>query len=223
MYAFLGLCLALSAFGGVVLPLPVPQPQHTLDMEVTRGSDFQDAAEGALSLITKILGEIPAVHKSLIHIMTLSLNESDLSALQFLKESLGLPQPSPLQPISDDLTLETSLGRIAEGLKLHKFLLKVITEQVHFKSKEPSGILYDLRDTVLHVHKMQHLIKASIGPEKVSESQLREDLAPKLEKGYMSQVAAHLTIIQLREFAKDVSRSLQSMIITSVEQEIQDS
>lgn len=70
---------------------------------------------------------------------------------------------------------------------------------------------------------MQHLIKAVNGPEKVSESQLREDLAPKLENEYLSQVAAHLALIQLREFAKDVSRSLQSMILSPVEDVTQDS
>lgn len=66
---------------------------------------------------------------------------------------------------------------------------------------------------------MQHLIKATKGPEKVSESQLQTDLAPKLKDQYVSEVAAHLALIQLREFAKDVSRSLQSMIITPPEED----
>lgn len=69
----------------------------------------------------------------------------------------------------------------------------------------------------------QHFIKAANGPEKVTESQLREDLAPKIENEYISQVAAHLALIQLREFTRDVSRSLQSMIISPVEHEPEDS
>lgn len=36
---------------------------------------------------------------------TLSLDESDLSTLQFLKETLDLPEPSPLQPLSDKFKL----------------------------------------------------------------------------------------------------------------------
>ncbi|XP_026803711.3 uncharacterized protein LOC113547531 [Pangasianodon hypophthalmus] len=226
MYFYLGMYFALSTLGRFVLSAPVPETQHTLDvkdMEVMRSSEFQDAAENALSLITKILSDIPAVHKSLIHTTTLSLDESDLSTLQFLKDSLALPEPSPLQPLSDKFKLDVSLGRIAEGLKLHKTLLKVISELVHFKPKKLNDFLYDLRDSLLHVHKMQHVIKAVNGPEKVSESQLQEDLAPKLKNEYVSQVAAHLALIQLRQFAKDVSRSLQSMIISPVEQETQDS
>lgn len=53
-----------------MLPAPVPETQHTLDtkdMEVMRSSEFQDAAENALSLIMKIISKIPAVHKSLIY------------------------------------------------------------------------------------------------------------------------------------------------------------
>ncbi|XP_060746980.1 uncharacterized protein LOC132859978 [Tachysurus vachellii] len=226
MCFFLGMFLALSTLGRFVLLAPLPETQHMLDikdMEVMRSSEFQDNAENAYSLVTKILIEIPAVHKSLIHTETLSLNESDLSSLQILKNFLGLPEPSPLQPLSDKFTLDVSLGRIVEGLKLHKILLKVISELEHFKVKKPNEILYDLRDAILHIHKMQHLIKAVNGPEKVSESQLQEDLAPKLENEYMSQVATHLALIQLRQFTKDVSRSLHSMIISPAELEGQDS
>lgn len=64
---------------------------------------------------------------------------------------------------------------------------------------------------------MQHLIKAVKTPEKVSESQLKEDLAQRVKSDYMSQVAAHLTLLQLRGFAKDVSRSLQTLIISEQE------
>ncbi|KAF4084598.1 hypothetical protein AMELA_G00107980 [Ameiurus melas] len=219
MYFYLGLFLALSTLGRSVLPAPLK------DMEVMRSSEFQDAAESALSLVTKIHGEIPAVHKSLIHTMTLSLDESDLSTLQFLKEFLDLPEPSPLQPHSNKFKLDVSLGQIDEGLKLQETLLKVIGELTHFRFKKPKpdGLLYDLRDALLHVHRMQHLIKAGKRDERVSESRLKEDLKPKLEKEYMSQVAAHLTLVRLRQFAEDVSRSLQSMIISPVEQETESS
>ncbi|XP_053367790.1 uncharacterized protein LOC128541409 isoform X2 [Clarias gariepinus] len=186
-------------------------------MEVMRSPEFQDAAESAFSLITKILSEIPAVHKSIIHTPSLSLDQSDLSALQYLKETLDLPEPSPLQPLSDKFNLESSLSHMVEGLKLHKTLLKVIAELPHFQSKKPSELQYDLRDALLHLHKMQHLIKAVKTPEKVSESQLKEDLAQRVKSDYMSQVAAHLTLLQLRGFAKDVSRSLQTLIISEQE------
>ncbi|KAG7325380.1 hypothetical protein KOW79_011696 [Hemibagrus wyckioides] len=225
MYLFVGVFLALSSLGRFVLLAPLPETQLPLDikdMEFMRSSDFQEAAESAQSLITKIFIEIPAVHKSLIHTTTLPLDESDLSPLQVLKRSLALPEPSPLQPLSDKFKLDVSLGRIVEGLKLHKTLLKVISDQPHFKPKKPIELLHDLRDAIMHVHKMQHLIKAANGPEKVTESQLREDLAPKLENEYMSQVATHLALIQLRQFSKDVSRSLQSMIISAAEYESQE-
>ncbi|KAM9462449.1 colony stimulating factor 3 (granulocyte) a [Clarias gariepinus] len=220
MYFYLGAFLALSTLGSFVLPAPVPETQPTLDikdMEVMRSPEFQDAAESAFSLITKILSEIPAVHKSIIHTPSLSLDQSDLSALQYLKETLDLPEPSPLQPLSDKFNLESSLSHMVEGLKLHKTLLKVIAELPHFQSKKPSELQYDLRDALLHLHKMQHLIKAVKTPEKVSESQLKEDLAQRVKSDYMSQVAAHLTLLQLRGFAKDVSRSLQTLIISEQE------
>lgn len=69
---------------------------------------------------------------------------------------------------------------------------------------------------------MQHLIKAPKGPEKVSESQLQTDLAPKLVNEYVSQVAVHLALIQLRQFGRDVSRNLQSMVVSTPEPEAQD-
>lgn len=65
-----GMFLALSTLGRLVLLAPLPETQLTLDikdMEVMRSSEFQDNAENAYSLVTKILMEIPAVHKSLIH------------------------------------------------------------------------------------------------------------------------------------------------------------
>ncbi|TTY54608.1 hypothetical protein Baya_16523 [Bagarius yarrelli] len=226
MYLFFGMFLALSTLRRFALSAPLPElglTPSSQDMEVMKSSAFQDAAENAHSLISKILIEIPAAHKSLIYTTTLSLEESDLSSLQFLKESLGLPQPSPLQPISDKFKLDLSLGRIVEGLKLHKTLLKVIGELSDSKSDKLKELLYDLRDALLHVHKMQQLIKAANGPDKVTESQLREDLAPKLKNQYLSQVATHLALIQLKQFTQDASRSLQNMIISPLESESQDS
>lgn len=38
-------------------------------------------------------------------LQSLSLDQSDLSALQYLKETLDLPEPSPLQPLSDKFNL----------------------------------------------------------------------------------------------------------------------
>ncbi|KAF5891041.1 granulocyte colony-stimulating factor isoform X2, partial [Clarias magur] len=156
MYFYLGAFLALSAVGRFVLPAPLPETRPTLDikdMEAVRNPEFQDAAESASSLMAKILAEIPAVHKSLIHTTTLSLNERDLGALQYLKETLDLPEPSPLQPPTDKFNLESSLSHMVEGVKLHKTLLKVIAELPHFRFKKPGELLYDLRDALPHLHK----------------------------------------------------------------------
>lgn len=70
---------------------------------------------------------------------------------------------------------------------------------------------------------MQLLIKAAKEAEVVTESQLRTDLAPKLENEFNCQVAAHLALIQLKEFSWDVSRRLKSMIFSAPEDEAQDS
>lgn len=61
---------------------------------------------------------------------------------------VGLPSTQSFQDVS--------LGQIDEGLKLQETLLKVIGELAHFKFKKPKpeGLLYDLRDALLHIHRV---------------------------------------------------------------------
>ncbi|XP_026874437.1 colony stimulating factor 3 (granulocyte) a [Electrophorus electricus] len=200
MYLCLGSYLALCALAASVGCAPIMQ-------------DSQDNAENGHSLITKILNDIPAAHKSWINIASMSLDEVD--KFQYLKEQLNFPAAPRLQLISDNFTLHDCLSRISEGLSLHKALLKVIRKKMTSASAEVNELLFDIRDLALLVQKMRTLAPAPAAgapPVRViSENRLEEDLRPGLSSEYLVKLAAHLTLLQLRQFGQDVSRSFQSM------------
>ncbi|KAL7869963.1 hypothetical protein AOLI_G00139510 [Acnodon oligacanthus] len=210
MHLFLGLPLALCALS-LVSPAPIPEPWK--DMQ---DPEFQEAVESGHSLIRKILDDITKVHKSWIP-TGLSLDKKDSSKLEFLKTHLNLPEAPALKPLSDSFTLGACLNQIAKGLKLHQTLLTVVSKLSPAKSEMVEELLCDISDLLLQVHKMQDLKKLLSNPEPqaVSVSQLQETLAPKLSDEYKSHVAAHLTLLQLRDFSKDVSRTFRSMTVPS--------
>ncbi|XP_062859129.1 colony stimulating factor 3 (granulocyte) a [Trichomycterus rosablanca] len=161
--------------------------------------------------MTRILNKIPEVNDWISG--GLKLEKSDLSELQYLKDILNFSEVPVLEPLSDNFTLETCLNRIVKGLEYHKTLLKVISKLGHFKSEELDGLLYDIRDLLVQIHKMQKLIEAANVSEQLSESQMEADLLLKLDTTYMTKVAAHLALIQLKMFGENVSRTLRSMIV----------
>ncbi|KAI4899436.1 hypothetical protein NFI96_018733, partial [Prochilodus magdalenae] len=206
---FPGLPLALCALS-LVRPAPIQDPWK--DMQ---DPEFQEAVENAHSLISKILLDIPEVHKSWITSESLSLDRNDSTKLQYLKEVLNLPVAPALKPLSVNFTLDACLSQIVEGLRLHQTLLEVVSNLRRTKSASLDGLLYDIRDLLVHIRKMQSLKSMTSSPETqtVQKSQLQEALAPHLSDDYTSQVAAHLALLQLRDFARDVYRSLRSMTL----------
>ncbi|XP_072523920.1 colony stimulating factor 3 (granulocyte) a [Salminus brasiliensis] len=208
MHLFLGLPLTLCVLS---LASSAPVLESRRDMQDPK---FEDAVENGHSLISKILSNLPAVHKSWIHSESLSLDRNDSGKLQYLKDILNLPTAPALKPLSDDFTLAACLGQIAEGLRLHQTTLTVVNKLALVKSEKVDGLLYDIRDLLTQVQKMQKLTGTTSAPETqaVAENQLQTNLAPRLQDEYTSQVAAHLVLLQLRDFSQDVSRSFRSII-----------
>ncbi|KAG9267586.1 colony stimulating factor 3 (granulocyte) a [Astyanax mexicanus] len=207
MHLFLGLPLTLCALS---LVSPAPMPAMWRDMQ---NPAFENALENGHSLISKILNDTPAAHKAWIHTESLSLDGNDSGKLQYLKEVLNLTTAPALKPISDSLNLGDCLGQIAEGLRLHQTLLTVVSNLALVKPEEVDGLLYDIRDLLIQVKKMQSQTGVTSAPETQEDlkSQLQKNLAPQLEDEYTSQVAAHLVLLHLRDFSQDVSRSFRSM------------
>uniref|UniRef100_A0AAY5EDY4 Uncharacterized protein n=1 Tax=Electrophorus electricus TaxID=8005 RepID=A0AAY5EDY4_ELEEL len=152
--------------------------------------DSQDNAENGHSLITKILNDIPAAHKSWINIAV---------RLAFLDRSVPC-------------AVHDCLSRISEGLSLHKALLKVIRKKMTSASAEVNELLFDIRDLALLMRTLAPAPAAGAPPVRViSENRLEEDLRPGLSSEYLVKLAAHLTLLQLRQFGQDVSRSFQTV------------
>ncbi|KAL7857436.1 hypothetical protein SRHO_G00163350 [Serrasalmus rhombeus] len=210
MYLFLELSLALCVLS-LVSSAPIQEPWK--DMQ---DPEFQEAVESGHSLIRKILDDITELHNSWIP-KGLSLDKKDSSKLKFLKTHLNLPEAPAIKPLSDSFTLGACLSQIAKGLKLHQTLLTVVSKLSPAKSEMVDGLLCDIRDLLLQVRKMQDLknLLSNPEPQTVSESQLQETLAPKLSDEYNKHVAAHLTLLQLRDFSQEVSRTFRSMTVPS--------
>ncbi|XP_076851116.1 colony stimulating factor 3 (granulocyte) a [Brachyhypopomus gauderio] len=202
MYIYLGsTCLALCILVASVGSAPIMQD-----------SEFQDTVENGHSLITKILDDIPAVHKSWIYAESMSLDEID--KFQYLREQLNIPDVPGLIPISDDL--DACLIQISEVLRLHRALLKVISNKMTSTSTSADDLRYDIRDLLSVVHKMWTLTKRPAGSvwpaQAVSDGKLEAELGPRLSTDYKVQVAAHLVLVQLRQFGQEVQRSLHSLL-----------
>ncbi|XP_066521343.1 colony stimulating factor 3 (granulocyte) a [Hoplias malabaricus] len=212
MHLFLGLPMALCALS---LVSAAPLLELLKDMQ---DPAFQNAVENGQSLINRILISIPAVHKSWIQSESLSFDSSDSGKLEYLKGVINLPAAPVLKTLSDD-TLGACLSQIAEGLKLHKTLLTVVSDLRTTKSEKVNLLLHDIRDLLPQIHKMQKLIKVANVPEEeaVSKSHLQADLKSRVTDEYLSQVAAHLTLLQLQKFGQDVSRSLRSMVTSTAD------
>ncbi|KAL6474866.1 hypothetical protein MHYP_G00159060, partial [Metynnis hypsauchen] len=202
---FPGLPLALCALS-LVSPAPIQEPWK--DMQ---DPEFQEAVESGHSLIKKILDDITKLQKSWI--------PTGLSPkLEFFKTHFDLPKAPAIKPYCyETFTLGVCLNQIAEGLKLHQTLLTVVSKLSPVKSEMVNELQCDINDLLLQVRKMQDLKNLLSNPEHqaVLESQLQETLAPKLSNEYKKHVAAHLTLVQLRDFSEDVSRTFRNMTVPS--------
>ncbi|KAJ4921375.1 hypothetical protein JOQ06_022819 [Pogonophryne albipinna] len=149
------------------------------------------AVERAKTLVEKILRDVPAVYEAAVTMQGLTLDPpSQTSDLQMMVSSLGIPPAPVLKPPSETFTL------------LYQGLLGDLSERL----SGLSDLRADLRDLHTHINKMKeaaHLVRVGEGQN--------VDLASRLHGNYEVQVAAHLTLTQLRSFCHDLVRSLRAV------------
>ncbi|XP_070780019.1 colony stimulating factor 3 (granulocyte) b [Enoplosus armatus] len=166
---------------------------------------FREAAERAKTLVEKILRDIPAVHTATVNTEGLTLDPSTQTTnLQMMVTSLGIPASPVLKPLSEHFTLDICVSRMSAGSQLYQGLLGVLSE----KLSGLSDLQADLRDLLTHINKMKEVARLGGG---VVDQNHSPDLASRLHGNYKVQVAAHLTLTQLRSFCHDLIRSLRAV------------
>ncbi|XP_056099382.1 colony stimulating factor 3 (granulocyte) b [Rhinichthys klamathensis goyatoka] len=166
-----------------------------------RGHELTRAVENAMSLAKKILSDIRGAHDACVTSAGLTLS-SEAKSLEYLLSDIGIPAPPVLK--SEELTMETSLSRIVNGLELHRRLLEEVGVALS-SSEELKPLLAGVRDLRDQVEEVQRLAQI---PSPESQDGF-PGLALQLRSDYQVQVAAHLTLQQLRSFTQDVFRTLR--------------
>uniref|UniRef100_A0A1A8IUS6 Colony stimulating factor 3 (Granulocyte) a n=1 Tax=Nothobranchius kuhntae TaxID=321403 RepID=A0A1A8IUS6_NOTKU len=163
---------------------------------------FQDGLYRSRSLTQKILLSVPDTHKSCIHTETLQLNSAENSKLATIASTIGVPPAPVLGPLSGNVSLEDSLRRMYEGLKLHQELLNLIAPRLEEKEKV-TDLMDDIRDLTIQIKKM---LKTG-----TKQQPTIAPVALRLPGSYEVQVAAHLTLVQLQSFGQDMDRVFRSL------------
>ncbi|KAA0710754.1 hypothetical protein E1301_Tti019519 [Triplophysa tibetana] len=168
------------------------------------------AAELGLSFAKKILDDIPRVHDACVKTKGLTLELSaEAHNLEYLLSEIGIPAAPVLKKISEDHSLAESLSRILEGLDLHQDLLQKLSD-VLSSTETLELLLADMRDLSTQVQQIQQLAQI---PVTVSQRNI-PDISSRLSSDYIVQVAAHLSLQQLRRFTQDVFRCLRHIAVS---------
>ncbi|KAJ8414467.1 hypothetical protein AAFF_G00053370 [Aldrovandia affinis] len=172
-------------------------------------SAFHRVVERSQSLVNKILNNIPEAHKFCVSSKSLTLHPSSESKkLQYMESSLGIPRAPTLKGLSAEFTLEMCLNRISEGLQMYQDLLGALCDRVS-TPKKLEELQDDIRDLLVQITQMYELGQF--------EARVRYEgsgLASRLTGDFEVQVAAHLSLVQLQDFAQDIFRSLRNMAQT---------
>ncbi|XP_034715847.1 colony stimulating factor 3 (granulocyte) a isoform X1 [Etheostoma cragini] len=184
-----------------------PLPERDV---LVAGAQFQEIVQRSHSLIQKILLSIPDTHKSCIHTETLQLDSAENSKLVMMASIIGIPS-APVLTVTENLTLETGLTRMSEGLQLHRALLSSVSPRLENKDKV-TVLQADIRDLVIQINKMLKIVRAEAAVQPSPTP-----LALRLPGEYEVQVAAHLTLVQLQSFGQDTVRFLRSLEHSSEE------
>ncbi|XP_039519185.1 colony stimulating factor 3 (granulocyte) b [Pimephales promelas] len=166
-----------------------------------RGHELTRAVENAMSLAKKILGDIRGAHDACVTSAGLTFS-SEAKSLEYLLGDIGIPAPPVLK--SEELTMETSLNHIVNGLELHRRLLEEVGVALS-SSEELKLLLVGVRDLRVQVEEVQRLAQI---PSPESQDGF-PGISLQLRSDYQVQVAAHLTLQQLRSFTQDVFRTLR--------------
>ncbi|KAI7789973.1 hypothetical protein IRJ41_010848 [Triplophysa rosa] len=168
------------------------------------------AAELGVSLAKKILDDIPRVHDACVKTTGLTLELSaEAHNLEYLLSEIGIPAAPLLKTISEDHSLAESLSRMLEGLDLHRDLLQNLSD-VLSSTETLKLLLADIRDLSAQVQQMQQLAQIPMTPSQRNIPHV----SSRLSSDYKVQVAAHLSLQQLRRFTQDVFRCLRHIAVS---------
>ncbi|XP_029986566.1 colony stimulating factor 3 (granulocyte) b [Sphaeramia orbicularis] len=168
-------------------------------------SPLKEEADRAQTLVQKILKDLPTVHAAAVDTEGLTFDpQSQTANLQLMEAELGIPQAPVLKPLSERFTLDVSLSRMWAGSQLYQGLLGDLSGRV----SGLSDLRADLRDLQAQIHKMS--VSARTGAA-TPPPPPAPDLASRLHGNYEAQVAAHLTLTQLRSHCHDLMRSLRGV------------
>ncbi|KAK9534429.1 hypothetical protein VZT92_006878 [Zoarces viviparus] len=167
-----------------------------------------EGAERAKTLVEKILRDVPAVHAATVTIEGLTLDSAHTANLQMMVTSLGIPPAPVLKPLSESFTLDVCVSRMSAGSRLYQMILEVLSGRL----SGLSDLQADLRDLQTHITKMKEAFQLGVIEVDQNQNQNQNlDLASRLHGNYGVQVAAHLTLTQLRSFCHDLIRSLRAV------------
>ncbi|XP_054464149.1 granulocyte colony-stimulating factor-like [Anoplopoma fimbria] len=166
---------------------------------------LREASERAKTLVEKILRDVVAVHAATVTIEGLTLDSAHTTNLQMMVTSLGIPPAPVLKPPSEGFTLDVCVNRMSAGSRLYQGLLGDLSGRL----SGLSDLQADLRDLQTHITKVKEAAQLGAGVEADQIQSL--DLASRLHGDYGVQVAAHLTLTQLRSFCHDMIRSLRAV------------
>ncbi|KAM9843916.1 colony stimulating factor 3 (granulocyte) b [Aulostomus maculatus] len=191
--------LLLSCF---LFPLLVQSAPTSLSSDPPPA--FRESAERARMLVEKILDDIPSVHAAAITIQGLTLDPPvQMTHLQTMVASLGIPSAPVLKPLSERFTLDMCVTRMARGSQLYLRMLQVLSNRLSSVSR----LQADIRDLLTQIAKMKEAAQLTGGGEDQSHG---PDLSG-LHSNYEVEVAAHLTLSQLQSFCHDLIRSLRAV------------
>ncbi|XP_061906416.1 uncharacterized protein LOC133652073 isoform X2 [Entelurus aequoreus] len=170
---------------------------------------LRDAVDRARMLMDKIAKDIPAVHVTVVSTEGLTLDLcQQASSWQMMAASLGIPPAPVLKPLSEGFTPEISVSRMAAGGRLYQGLLGVLSGRLGGLDR----LRADLRDLLTQIAKVREVAQLTDVDQSQNQNQ-DVDLASHLHGDYEVQVAAHLTLCQLRSFCHDMIRSLRALAV----------
>ncbi|XP_034426689.1 colony stimulating factor 3 (granulocyte) a isoform X2 [Hippoglossus hippoglossus] len=169
---------------------------------LVEGPQFQELLQRSRSLAHKILLSVPDAHRSCIHTETLQLDSTENAKLEIMAANIGILPAPVLRAVSENFTLNTCLTRMSEGLQLHRALLSAVSERLQSKNKV-TELMADIRDLTIQINKMLQK-EGAVQPSPTP-------VALRLHGEYEVQVAAHLTLVQLQSFGRDVTRCLRNL------------
>ncbi|XP_037544581.1 colony stimulating factor 3 (granulocyte) a [Nematolebias whitei] len=164
---------------------------------------FEETATQAKTLVEKILKDIPAAHSAAVSIQGLGLESStQMSNLQMMEVSLGIPAAPVLKKLSEHFTLDTCVSRMSAGIQLYQNLLAVLSQNL----SGLEDLRSDLRDLLTHINKLKEVAQLA-GDD--SDQNPGLDPVSRFQDSYSVQVAVHLTLMQLRSFCHDLIRTFR--------------